>query len=362
MPTDTWLKAQIKRLQTTAEDVRLEVVRKIANLCRLRVEKHDPYTKEHSVRVATWSKVIANRLPTFDKERLYRLEITALVHDYGKIRVPHDVLNKTERLTPEEFESVKRHPELGADLLKPFADYVEMGGVLYHHVRYEGGGYPGGGGLSGNDIPLEARIIAVADTFDALTSDRSYRKGYPPKRAFEIMRGVSGKQLDPTLFGIFEEHWKAETQAKGYEVGTRTLLLQSSVHEEVKRARNFLRKHVGPYDDRDPLGKVRDKTGFVQKAIDDLQTLSVDRSAAEKYVRYAYRLPIDETFLRDDLALSEAEQEKLVKSLELRGKGHCEVILPLKRLRPEYHAVDVAVFHGMLWKCVGDGLKMVLVR
>jgi hypothetical protein len=359
----TWFREQVRDLdRPSTEEDRIERVREIANLCRLHVERHDPYTKEHSVRVAMWSKIIAARLPTFDKERLTRLEITALVHDYGKIDVAAEILNKPGRLTPSEFAEVKRHPVVGAERLEPFADYIQMDGVLYHHVRYDGGGYPDSAHFSGNAIPLEARIIAVGDTFDALTSDRSYRRGLEPARALEVMRGVAGRQLDPTLFRIFATYYACESAAKGYEVGAKTMALAATVDEEVRRAREFLRKHVGEFERSDPLAKVEDKEAFVRLAIDHLVSLAVDRDMAEKFVRYAYKLPLEETFAREDILLGDSELETLRSDRDSRRLHHREVALPLRVMRPEYRSLEIAVFGQKLWKCVGDGNTMLLLQ
>ncbi len=360
----TWLRERIRELDRPAadEESRLARAREIANLCRLHVERHDPYTKEHSVRVAMWSKLIASRLPTFDKERLTRLEITALVHDYGKIDVPAEILNKTGRLTPAEFEQVKKHPVVGAARLEAFSDFITVEGVLYHHVRYDGGGYPGGTGFSGNAIPLEARIIAVGDTFDALTSDRSYRRGLEPARAIEVMRRAAGRQLDPTLFRVFAAFYAYESAAKGYEVGAKTMALSALVDEEVRRAREFLRRHVGEFDKQDPLAKVPDKEAFVRAAIENLVSLAIDRDMAEKFVRYAYKLPLPETFRREDIALSDAELEALRARKDARVLHHKEIALPLRVMRPEYASLEIAVFDQKLWKCVGDGRTMLLLQ
>lgn len=359
----TWLDEQVRTLDRPIADdeARLERAREIANQCRLRVELHDPYTKEHSVRVAMWSKVIATRLPTFDRERLTRLEITALVHDYGKIDVPAAILNKPDRLSAAEFAEVKKHPVVGAARLDGFADFITMDGVLYHHVCFDGGGYPDSARFLGSQIPLEARIIAVGDTFDALTSDRAYRRGLAPARALELMQGVAGRQLDPTLVRIFASYHAMESATKGYDVGVKTMALAASVDEEVRRAREFLRSHVGEFDKRDPLAKIADKEGFVARAIEHLESLSVDRAKAEKFVRHAYQLPLPESFAREDIALTDLEYRALCDRAEAR-KGHKEIVLPLRRLRPEYRSLDLAVFHGKLWKCVGDGTSMLLLR
>jgi hypothetical protein len=362
----TWFQEQVRDLDRPAagDEGRLEKVRDIANLCRLRVERHDPYTKEHSVRVAAWSKVIARRLPTFDRERLARLEITALVHDYGKIDVPADILNKNGRLTPAEFKEVMRHPTVGAARLETFAEHINIDGVLYHHVRYDGGGYPvGSARQAGSRIPLEARIIAVGDTFDALTSDRAYRRGLEPARALQVMRGVAGKQLDPTLLRVFESYHALESAIKGYDVGAQTMVLAATVDDEIRHAKDFLRREVGEYDRLNPLGKVRDREAFVQRAIEHLVSLSVNRDMAEKFVRHAYRLPLRETFDRDDIALTDGELAVLISADEEAGRrGHREVALPLRRMTAEYAALEIAVFNHKLWKCTGDGNTMLLFR
>lgn len=363
----SWFQAQVQDLDRPAagdDAARLEKAREIANLCRLRVELHDPYTKEHSVRVATWSKVIARRLPTFDRERLTRLEITALVHDYGKIDVPAEILNKNGRLSAGEFAQVMKHPVVGAERLEAFADFIVMDGVLYHHVRFDGGGYPVDSAKhSGNDIPLEARIIAVGDTFDALTSDRAYREGVDPTKALAIMRGVSGRQLDPTLLRIFESYHALESATRGYEVGAQTMEMTATVDDEVRRAREFLKAEVGEFNRRDPLAKIEDKEAFVLRATEHLVSLSVDRDMAEKFVRHAYHLPLRETFEREDLAISDGEYEDLMSRSDHGGRrGHTEIALPLREMRPEFRSLEVAVFNQRLWKCTGDGRSMLLIR
>lgn len=361
---DTWLREQIKDLDRPQTiEHRIERAREIANLCRQRVEQHDVYTKEHSVRVARWSKVIAGRLPTFDKERLLKLEITALVHDYGKIDVSAEILNKPEGLTAAEFEEVKKHPVFGAQRLEPFDEFIQMEGVLYHHVRFDGGGYPDSATFKRHSIPLEARVISVADTFDALTSSRAYRPGLAPERALDIMRQVGGKQLDPALVRIFEGYHKLEQEVKGYAVGAKTMELGATVDDEVRRARAFLQKRIGDYDRLNPLAKVADREGIVRDAVDHLVSLSVDRDMADKFVRSAFHLPLRETFAREDVALSDNAYLELLAETQSRGakKGHKEIILPLIRRRPE-HEVQIAVFNQKLWKCIGDANRAILLR
>lgn len=356
---NTWIEERVRHLDGPASyEERLKRARDLAHACRLRVELHDPYTKEHSARVARWVRIIGARLPTFDRERLDRLEITALVHDFGKIDVAPEILNKPGRLGAREIQEVQKHPVRGALRLEPFKDFVAMDGVLYHHVRYAGGGYPDGAFLRGAQIPIEARIIAVADTFDALTSDRAYRKGCAPIEALQIMRREAREQLDPTLVRIFSDYYRQETTRKGYSPGATTIELSATIDEEIRRALEFLRDQLGIVDWADPLSRVPDKEAFCQKAVDHLVSLSYDRACAEKFVRAAYRLPQRESFDPDDIL----EVDETSRPVEGAAPGHREVTVRLKEVRPEHRDQQIAVFRGKLWKCVIDGTRMVLLR
>jgi HD-GYP domain-containing protein (c-di-GMP phosphodiesterase class II) len=161
------------------------------------IDAKDAYTSGHSERVAMLSRTLAREagLPEADIERIY---MAGLLHDVGKIGVPEAVLQKTGRLTPEEFEQMKKHPAVGAHILadlKQVADIVP--GVLHHHERFDGKGYPMG--LSGENIPLMGRIICLADCFDAMTSNRTYRKALPLEVALAEIRRCGGTQFDPKL-------------------------------------------------------------------------------------------------------------------------------------------------------------------
>jgi putative nucleotidyltransferase with HDIG domain len=165
------------------------------------VDAKDAYTCGHSERVALLSRELAQRagLGDHDVERVY---MAGLLHDVGKIGVPESVLQKTGRLTPEEFDQMKKHCEIGARILhdiKQIKDIIP--GVLHHHERYDGKGYPAG--LSGGDIPLMGRIICLADCFDAMTSNRTYRKALPLEVALTEIRRCSGAQFDPHLAEAF---------------------------------------------------------------------------------------------------------------------------------------------------------------
>lgn len=162
------------------------------------VEAKDPYTAGHSERVAEYSVRIGRYLGLGPFE-LRMLELGALVHDVGKIGIPDAVLGKPERLTPEEFEIIKTHPAVGEDILKRFRLFKDcLPIVRWHHERLNGSGYPDG--LKGEEIPFLVRISAVADAFDAMTSNRAYRDGMPTEKAIEILKmEVEQGKLDPMV-------------------------------------------------------------------------------------------------------------------------------------------------------------------
>lgn len=165
------------------------------------VDAKDAYTCGHSERVALLSRHLAQqaKLGDHDVERVY---MAGLLHDVGKIGVPEAVLQKTGRLTSEEFEQIKKHPEIGARILQDIKQIKDIiPGVLHHHERFDGKGYPGG--LAGHDIPLMGRIICLADCFDAMTSSRTYRKALPLEVALTEIRRCSGTQFDPELTEAF---------------------------------------------------------------------------------------------------------------------------------------------------------------
>jgi len=165
------------------------------------VDAKDAYTCGHSERVALLSRRLAReiKLPDPQVERIY---MAGLLHDVGKIGVPEAVLQKTGRLTPEEFEQMKKHPGVGARILADIKQVEDIiPGVLHHHERFDGKGYPAG--LSGHNIPLMGRIICLADCFDAMTSNRTYRRALPLEVALSEIRRCSGTQFDPALAEAF---------------------------------------------------------------------------------------------------------------------------------------------------------------
>ena len=167
------------------------------------VEARDAYTRGHSARVTLLASVIAEEL-RLSPERLRILHQSALVHDVGKIGIPDAILNKPARLTEDEYAVIKEHPAKGVAILRNVPSLRPMlGGVRSHHERWDGKGYPDG--LAGEAIPLEGRIIAVADVFDALTSARAYRPAWTFERAVEEIHQGAGSAFEPRMVDVFDQ-------------------------------------------------------------------------------------------------------------------------------------------------------------
>lgn len=172
------------------------------------VDAKDQITHGHIRRVQVYATQLAARLGVTDEQQLKAIEAAALLHDMGKLAIPEYILNKPGKLTAAEFEKMKRHADIGADLLSSISfPYPVVPIVRHHHENWDGGGYPSG--LSGHDIPLGARILSVVDCFDALTSDRPYRPRLSDDDSFAILKERRGKMYDPlvvdTFIGVFAE-------------------------------------------------------------------------------------------------------------------------------------------------------------
>lgn len=205
------LHREVARKTAQLESLSLHVVHTLAKT----IDAKDAYTNGHSERVADYSREIARRYG-YDEDRQEEIYMMGLLHDVGKIGVPDNVINKPGRLTDEEFDMIKTHPVKGAEIL---ATVSEMPGLVtgarWHHERYDGRGYPDG--LSGEDIPEEARIIAVADAYDAMTSNRSYRGIIPQDVVKSELEKGSGTQFDPRFAAIMLEIIKEDTDYKLHE-------------------------------------------------------------------------------------------------------------------------------------------------
>jgi diguanylate cyclase (GGDEF)-like protein len=176
------------------------------------VDAKDEYTRGHSQRVAEYARELAASCG-YDSGYVDLVFVTGTLHDVGKIGVPDIALKKPGKLSDEEFEMIKLHPALGEKIVSQIPELADtIPGIRGHHERFDGRGYPDG--LIGNDIPLLARILAVADTYDAMTSDRPYRKGLDPSVAFEAILSGRGTQFDPDLATQFVEMMSAKVVKK----------------------------------------------------------------------------------------------------------------------------------------------------
>lgn len=191
-------------LWITTEPTFVHLSNKISSLLEIvkQVELKDRYTFMHSDRVANYSIKIAKKLK-LSKQQIEYLNRASLLHDIGKVNVPEEILKKPSRLTNDEFAIIKKHPISGAEMIKG-TFYEELAPIIeQHHERLNGCGYPHG--LKGDGILIEARIIGVSDTFDAMTEDRVYRKASTAREAFDEIKRLSGTQYDPEVVDAFEK-------------------------------------------------------------------------------------------------------------------------------------------------------------
>lgn len=188
---------RIKELEEQIVSTRMAIICSLNQLLDLK----DLNTGVHSTRLAEWAIHVGRELG-IDDRFLGDIEIAALLHDIGKIGVPDAILNKPGRLADEEYELLKKHPEFGWGVLRrlPLMERASLF-ILHHHENFDGTGYPAG--LSKSDIPIGARIVAVIDAFDAMVSDRPYRKGLPFEEAIRRLNEASGRQFDPAVVQCF---------------------------------------------------------------------------------------------------------------------------------------------------------------
>ncbi len=180
---------------------------------RTLMDKMDKNLWDHSVHVYKLCRCLYQYLPSHMQNRIdpVIMDYASLMHDVGKIRISEDILNKPDQLTAEEWEAMRMHPKMALNMLKPLPYYPEISKmVLYHHERMDGNGYYG---ISGDKLPLGARMIAVCDTYSAITMRRPYKAPKSYKEAMEIIASVAGTQLDEELVSIFLQIPKYKIEA-----------------------------------------------------------------------------------------------------------------------------------------------------
>jgi len=182
------------------EEMRSLFISTVASLANA-IDAKSPWTKGHSERVMHLAAMIAQEMG-FDELLIERVRLGGLLHDIGKIGIIEALLEKPTTLDEDEFPPMRLHPEKGVAILAPISQLQDvLPGILHHHERYDGTGYPGR--LKGKDIPQEARIITVADAFDAMVSERPYKKGYSKTAALAELRRHAGSQFDPAVVDCF---------------------------------------------------------------------------------------------------------------------------------------------------------------
>ncbi|MFZ6772651.1 HD domain-containing phosphohydrolase [Undibacterium sp. SXout7W] len=206
----SWLDSEVEK--ATAE-IRARERETILRLSKA-ADSRDPETGAHIIRMANYSRIIASQLGLSEEDQQLLLE-AAPMHDIGKVGIPDHILLKPGKLTDDEFTIMKKHTTLGYDILAGSqSEMLNAGAViaLAHHEKFDGSGYPKG--LAGDDIPLFARIVAVADVFDALTSERPYKLAWDTEKAIAFLKEGSGKHFDPRCVDAFMARWDEIIQIK----------------------------------------------------------------------------------------------------------------------------------------------------
>ena len=194
------LKEIYRRFSTSTKPTNRAYIESIHALVNL-AEAKDPYTKKHSLKVSNYAVLLAKQMK-LTREEIEVIKLAALLHDVGKLGVKEKVLLKNGSLSGTEYEEVKKHSGIGAEIIKPFRFFNDVVLIIkHHHEKYGGKGYPDG--LEGKDIPLGSRILAIADCYDALTSKRAYRDAYSPEEAVDIMKKEDGSKFDPAFLETF---------------------------------------------------------------------------------------------------------------------------------------------------------------
>jgi response regulator RpfG family c-di-GMP phosphodiesterase len=195
--------ASAMRLESRAKQAALDVIRALITA----VEAKDPFTRRHSEQVAHYATHLAGRLG-LAREKVETIHVTSMMHDVGKIGVPDGILTKPGRLTREEFEVIRRHPSLGESIVSQIACFsVEAKLIRHHHENWDGRGYPDG--LTGEETPLGARIVRVADAMDAMLMHRSYKEPYPVEKMIDEIIRCAGTEFDPRLSALAVEWCRA---------------------------------------------------------------------------------------------------------------------------------------------------------
>ncbi len=205
---------RIKELEERMDSMHTALICALNQLLDLK----DLNTGFHSTRLAEWAVRVAQEMG-MDESSLHNLEVAALLHDIGKMGIPDSILQKPARLTADEYDVMKKHPEYGWGAIRLFPTMERASlFILHHHEGYDGKGYPAG--LRGSEIPVGSRIVSVIDSFDAMVSSRPYRKGLPFEEAMRRLKDASGTQFDPAVVQCFTRIARPEMENVFAATGT----------------------------------------------------------------------------------------------------------------------------------------------
>ena len=259
------------------------------------IDAKDRYTSGHSQRVADYSLAIAKRMGKSEEEQkiIYN---AALLHDVGKIRVPEEVINKPGKLTDEEFDQIRIHPVSGYHILKDIHDDARVAyGAKYHHERYDGKGYPNG--LEGENIPEIARIIGVADAYDAMASNRSYRSALPQGVVRSEIEKGKGKQFDASIADIMLQMIDEDTDYSmcQSERSVKNILVIDDEMMNIKMAEHILKelpnlRVIGAKNKEEALNILEEQQ--ISLILLDLKMPDIDGFALYQIIRQKYSMPV----------------------------------------------------------------------
>ncbi|MBR2185859.1 MAG: diguanylate cyclase, partial [Lachnospiraceae bacterium] len=346
--------AVVKEQSRKIEQMSYQTILTLANA----IDAKDPYTKGHSTRVSQYSACLAESLG-WDKEKINDLRFAALLHDIGKIGVPDSILNNPKTLTDVERDIIRSHTTIGKDMLKDKV-MVEMADEVAgsHHERFDGTGYPSG--LKGGEIPMEARIVAIADSFDSMSSDRVYRKACEPEYIRRELKDGKGTQFDPYLTDLFLNLWdqgklndilNVDSNEDGEAVEASSVILKEVVEtfvtqgskDEIDITTGIMSRNAGEsviaremkeeegclvFMDVDNLKKINDTYGH--EAGDRVLHLMGDTLTSNSSDSLCCRLGGDEFLLFLKKASSDVAEErikKIIRDFEVNKKDDPEICI-----------------------------------
>ncbi|MDO5155230.1 MAG: HD-GYP domain-containing protein [Eubacteriales bacterium] len=351
--------ALVSAEKMNAAEERVQLSLKMLETLARALDAKDKYTNGHSARVAVYSTKLAKEL-RWDDAAIENLKFEALLHDIGKIGVPDSILNKPDRLSETEFNLIKSHSLIGADILKDMAALPNSKYVAkYHHERYDGTGYPSG--IGGVDIPLNARIVCIADAYDAMSSDRIYRKALPNEVIREELVKGRGTQFDPELLDIFLKLF--DEQKLSVRVNTSHMTENNSEHRYVMDDIDHVIHNITQLEQKSDSVKYFDKFYIYMRNIGmrynrSIEVMSIilktkqnDKTEVEEDAAQAMETAIKKNIRAVDVYFRHSVSEHLIIFLDA-GVENIDVIA--QRIMFEFQATKYKDQYEILYKLNED--------